>query len=175
MTPHDARQLSSGDTVVLLVGQYDPPHIGYSRAAEALFSQPGVSDVWLTPVSGFAEAKEFCMIMAADMSSSGRQVGCCTAGIDKDLAEPEAVVAWCRKSFPYLKFKVATMEDDVKADFMVKFASQQPIAPSGTIVSLGKYLPPPKDLKDRIAKGLDESRSFQSPVWARMQARRTYR
>lgn len=180
MTPHDAKQLSQGDTVFLLVGGYDPPHIGYCRAAEVLLSKPGVSDVWLTPLGATSEIKDMCMLVASDMSSGGRQVGCClsaTDATDKNFSSAPEAISWCRKAFPYLKFRVAHVTGDEvpDGDVVVRFASQSKSSAGGEVVLLEKLLPPPTDLKEKISRGVDESRNFQPPVWEYIQGRRLYR
>lgn len=177
-SPHDAPQSKQGDLVVLLTGFFDPLHLDYIRAANSLRLRPKVGHIWLAPLSGGMDehVRNMCTIAACD--SKGLFLGVCTGGLDKKLKTVSELVAWCRKSFPYLEFMSATLASQnslgVVADCHVVFASDA-YCPDGEVIVIGEFLPVPADIQARIKSGSDEARNFQAPVWEYVQKRRLYR
>ena len=160
----DAPEPKDGDCIVLLVGDYDPPTLDYFRAIEALCKSKGIEGVWVCPVG--SEDKQRVVSLAtsfyADASSTiSRRLTCCTVGLDKGFS-PEDLCKWCQSKYPTLKFKVALLKD-------VSFAGED-----GGVVKVSKFLRI-GDVRDRIAEGSDESRSFTAGTWSLIQARRYYR
>ena len=160
----DAPEPRDGDSVVLLVGDYDPPTMDYSRAIEALCKSKGVEGVWACPVGSEDKQRAISLATAfcADMSSTiSRGLTCCTAGLDRSLT-PEGLHEWCSKRYPTLKFKVASLKE-------VSFAGEE-----GGVIKVAKFLRV-GNVRDRIASGSDESRSFTAGTWSLIQARKYYR
>lgn len=170
--PSDAKQVSPGNTVVLLCGSYDPVHLDYLRALEALV--PRYEHVWIAPFYDKrpTHVRNMCHLLTTEMASSMIQVGFCTAGIDKKLVSPDEIISWCSHIYPDVTFRVA-MIDGFSDDIAIRFFNQPPSSAYTTVDVL--YLPQPSDLATKIREGCDMSRSFCPSVWNYIQDNRLYR
>lgn len=174
------QDLSPGDSVILLCGSYNPAHMGYFRAIEAISKRPGVSEVWVTPISKREEVpiQDMCTIMATECRmSAGLRVACCLYGIGTDRCSTEKVKAWCSRHHPGLNFKTAQLYGEQgSSDIEVRFSGRGLVAgKSGDVIFLSKILPVKENLVQRIQAGIDESRSFLGPVWEYIQKYKLYR
>jgi hypothetical protein len=193
------RQAEYGDTVVLLVGNFDPPTNDHLRAVQALSAEPSIKHVWLAPLSGLGEdtdigrekvddpardkrVRDMVTIFCADLvAATGIRATACMVGLDKKIQRRTELVEKCRAMFPYLKFKVATLPSALgNEDFMVALgrgpAFFSPLLGGfrGKTIRVEGFLPV-GDVVGRIKAGKDESRSIMSSVWDYIQRRRLYR
>lgn len=179
-SPIDAKQAEHGDMVALLVGGFDPPTIDHARAVEALLALPDIKHVWVAPRArgakgtGSDHVRAMATMFCADMMTSTRaQVTCCTAGLDKGIESPAALLTLCRVKFPYLRFTLAAVAPDQEGDIVVSLRNQ----PSGKnrVIRLDDFLPATDGIHARIADGRDESRNICAPVWRYIQTHRLWR
>lgn len=179
--PADAQQVKAGDKIVLLVGPYDPAHMDYFRAIEALVSYRGVSQVWVAPFANDQRPEHvmnMCNMLALDATrATGKQVGCCTVPITKRFYSPDELRGWCQRVYPNVVFQTARMDGQHSTeDIAVSFAGrpltgQEP----AEHIDLREHLSQPEDLVERIQRGQDMVRSFPEPVWEYIQQYRLYR
>ena len=176
-SPTEAKQLSPGDGVILLVGDYDPPHVEYSRAMDALFGRPGISSVWACPLwspgTNIGRVRDMGAMFCAEYASGTKRMPTLfTVALDLRLAAVGDVLKWCNVHYPSLGFTTASLSPAIPGcDVIIAFAGSP--ASKGTML-LGKFLPV-GDVKGRIRQGSDESRSFMGNVWAYVQENRLYR
>ena len=178
-SPSDAKQHEEGDTVAILVCDCDPPTMNVYRAIEALLSRPGIDGVWLCPppASNPTHARNMASILCMDFSATGKQVSLCSVALDKNM-DSATLVKWCRKKFPALRFRLASVQpmavqDSEKTLYVVFGSGKAPHGADG--VSMGKFAAVPVDVKERIARGEDRSRDFIPAVWGYVQKNRLYR
>lgn len=167
----DAPEQRDGDSVVLLVGDYDPPTMDYVRAIQSLLSGKGVEGVWACPIRPPDKQRSSALTMAfcSDMAPAVKgKLTCCTVGLDKWL-DADGLLSWCQSKYPTLKFKVASM--DGSSGMPVVFAGEDS---RGDVVKVTKFLRVGQ-IDGRIAVGSDESRSCPAGVWSLIQSRRYYR
>ena len=177
--PTDGVQAKDGDTIVLLFGKYNPAHMGYFRALEALVRRP-VAEIWVTPLYSLfpiEHVQNMCTILSTEASvATKRQVGCCLAGL-KGFLRIDEFLPWCRSKYPGLRFvsaKLCGFQRSDKADIEVRFAGQE-LSSGKDDVYVPQFLPVPQDLAERIGSGSDESRNFLAPIWEYVQKHRLYR
>lgn len=176
-SPMDAKQVEPGNIVALLCGSYDPAHIGYFRALEALAAHKGISQVWVTPFYSPGRGdhlQNMCTMLATEATiATSKQVGCCTVALGKHYVSPDEIRRWCQNAYPDVLFKIARL--DGTGDIAVLYANEKlDHASSAEPISL-PCLPPPGDLEARIAAGEDASRHFCQPIWGYIQHFRLYR
>lgn len=177
----DPNPLETGDTILLLVGEFSPPTMNHYRAIEALLGRPGWKNIWITP-SGIDDGhtRNLTNILAADFSANGKKVSCCTIGADKALSVSDTI-SWIRNKFPYLNFRIAVVDPDPcpkdsEKTVFVKLGVRGDSVPEGAdLIALENYLPVPIDLKDRIKNGSDESRNLIPSIWNYIQRHKLYR
>lgn len=107
VSPLDAVQVSSADTVVLLVSSFDPPVAEYLPVLKALSGLGGVKQAWMTPTCGGKDVVQACNVLASMMATQGVQVGVCSLGVDASLSFPDDVFETCKDKLKYLRFKMA--------------------------------------------------------------------
>lgn len=175
-TPQDAKQMEYGDMVAMFVGEFDPPTMDHVRAVEALLARPEIKHVWICPISTskdqnhVAHVRNMATIFCMDFSSSGRQLSCCTAMLERKITTFKEAIEWARSTFPAYAFRLATVAPEVAGDvestYFVTLGVSGAVAPEGTsVLALENYVSVPKDLKTRIRSGIDESRNFVQPIW----------
>ena len=108
-----------------------------------------------------------------------KNVSTCTVALDKRTG-CDGLLEWAQKRFPRNKFIVASMRENVfsrkTTTLCIRVGEQGGVVPpGGMIVTVEKFLPTPSDVKQRIAKGSDESRNFVRPVWDYIQKHKLYR
>jgi hypothetical protein len=172
----DAHQSSPGDQVALLVGDYDPPHMDYFRAIDALFASG--SSVWMCPLfttrQAAGRARVLATILSVDfMSATRKQPSCCLIGLDKEMRAAGAVLEWCRTYYPLLSFKLASFGND--GNVAIRFAMRTATPPGSEVLFLDKFVPVHAGLRAAIGAGQDESRNFTPGVWSCIQKRKLYR
>jgi hypothetical protein len=177
--PTDGVQLGAGDIVILLCGDYDPAHLGYFRALEAL-SKKGATEVWVAPLCPRGQedvVRDMCTMLATEaFLATRKQVACCLAALTLGFSRTGELLAWCRSKYPGMRFMVAKLHGsglEDKADIVVGFAGQELSGKDDA--HLPQFLPVPGDLAERIRSGFDESRNFLAPVWEYIQKNRLYR
>lgn len=173
-------EIKPGDKIALFVSNFDPPTMDHVRAAEALAAYSGISRVWICPASADndSHARNMSSILCSDLTANGKSVSLCTVGLDKKLNAAEAL-AWVRSKFKYLRFQPAVVSPEAvlpgEETIQVLFGPGKAIQEGTTGIVLDKFLPVVPDLKARVAAGMDESRSFPSPIWDYIQKNRIYR
>jgi len=178
-SPSDAKEPESGDLIVVLVGDYDPPTMAYYRAIEALFKRPEVNHVWVSPsrskIASFSW--EMASILALDFAVNKKQIGQCLLN-DKS---PNEIISWLRNNKRYSdkKFRLASVDDplaDSEITYCIKLGIKGDTSPEGVeLITLEEYAPIPMDFKERIKAGSDESRIFIPAIWSFIQKNKLYR
>jgi len=107
VSPTDAVQVSSKDTVALLVSSFNPPGAEYLSVLRSISRLAGVRQAWMTPVHGGQDVIQACNVLATVLSGQGVQVGVCSLGVDAELSFPDDVFERCRDSLKYLSLKMA--------------------------------------------------------------------
>ena len=177
-SPMDAKQVEPGNRIALLCGDYDPAHIGYFRALEALVGRKGIDEVWVAPFysdrTGSEHIQSMCTTLATEASTATKKlVGCCTVALSKRYRSPDEIRVWCQHAYPDVMFTIARL--DGTGEIAVLYANEKLDASSKAELVTVPYLPPPKDLRERIAAGEDMARHFCSSVWHYIQHFRLYR
>ena len=172
--PTDAKQVGDGDTILLMVGDYDPPTMSYFRTIESALSRPDVSEIWLAPTAeGGEHSSAMAMVLASFASQSLRKmVGTCTAGLDKGL-DALGIKSWCESSYPTLRFKTLGFSgcEDVFVAFKGDITEGR-----NEVLLLNRFLRIDREgIIDKIRSGRDASRDFPSPVWEYIKRNRLYR
>jgi nicotinic acid mononucleotide adenylyltransferase len=178
----DTDNVAPGSSICLLIGRMDPPTLDHLRALDAIFAASRFAGVWMCPLSGGESGKDALRAMAQIScveycSMSGKQVGCCSVAVDKGIEDPEELLAECKRLFPFMNFSVAMVRPDVseyEPDYVVCLNGQSPTK-GAKILTAGKFVPAPEDIREKIAGGSDQSRSFPEGVWVYIQKNRLYR
>lgn len=174
-------EVKSGDRIVLLLADMDPPSNDLRRAADAILARPDVDGLWLCPIPGKdpVRIRTLATIFGTEYACSvGRPVTTCTIALDKDLSIQD-FISWVRPKYPDFKFSVAVMPNISVSDrepiMQVRF-SAQPHPPTGFIpISLDKFVSVQENIKQRIASGADESSNMFIGVWNYIQKNKVYR
>jgi len=178
----DPKPLTIGDTVLLMTGSFSPPTMNHYRAVEALMSRPEWKHIWIAPIySNDDHVKGLTTTFVVDLCANGKQISCCTIGLDKKLSSTQDVTDWVRKKFPYLNFRIAVVDPDPcpkdsEKTVFVKLGVKGDVVPDGAdLIALESFSAVPADLLERIKNGSDESRNIPPPVWNYIQRHKLYR
>ena len=177
--PTDAKQLESGNKVILLTGTFNPAHMDYFRAIESLVVLPEVDQVWISPFVSNKDSthiRNMTTILASESTSATRkQVACCSVGLDKEYTSPEDIRTWCLSNYPGINFQIARIDGlHQQEDIAITFSNNK-VEKEASETIFVKYLPQPVDLICRIKDGQDMSRSFCCSVWDYIQNNKIYR
>jgi len=107
VSPLDAIQVSSADTVAILVSSFNPPVSEYLTVLKALSGLRGIKQAWMAPAHGGKDVVHACNVLAAMLATQGVQVGVCSLGADAGLSFPDDVFEACKGKLKYLKLKMA--------------------------------------------------------------------
>ncbi len=178
----DPTQLALGDTILLLTGKFSPPTMSHYRAVEALMSRPEWKKIWIAPFyTNDSHVKNMITAFSIDLCANGKQVSCCTVGLDKQIPSSREIADWVRNKFPYLKFRIAVVDpdqcpEDSEKTVFVKLGIRGDTVPDGAdLIALENFAPVPVDIQERIKNGSDESRNIPAPVWNYIQRHKLYR
>jgi len=166
--------------IVVITGDFNPPTHDLSNACDAIFKRPEVKTVWLCPLSKGADKthiKNMTMLFCQSYyAAKTKTISCCAVGIDKDL-DIQGLLQWARSKNPNEPFRLMTFgqEQDKEPVYRVHF-DQNPIFEIKDIpIHLSKALCVSNGIRERIARGVDESRNVYGRIWDYIQHHKLYR
>jgi hypothetical protein len=171
-----------GSTMILFIGDFNPPTMDHFRVIEALLKRPDIKGIWLCPlyVSENEHVKAMVNMLALDFSIQGKQVVSCSVALNLGIKDAKGVLEKIRTLYPFFNFQLATIAPlsvlDYRHTFFVKIGSAHVTEPQGTIgINLQQVLPVPDDVLVRLKNSEDVSRHFPKSIWMYLQKHKLYR
>lgn len=180
--------INPGDSLCLLGGECNPPTLDYFYAIDSIISCSKFNGIWICPFVGnniseneISWIKSLSQVTCSEYNSySGRQIGCCTVGIDKNMHSLEEIKKWCMLKFPFLNIYTAMFLSDLGKynfipDYVLCFFGQN-IIPQGVVpIFINKHIQSPCNIKEMISEGKDESIYFPEFTWKLILKEKIYR
>jgi len=165
--------------IVVIAGNFDPPTHDLSNACDAVFKRAEVK-TWMCPLSTLTDkthVKNMAMLFCQSYyAAKTKNVSCCTVGLDKGL-DTQGLLQWARNKYPSESFRLMTFgqEEDKETVYRIRF-DQNPVSDIKDIsIHLSKAVCVSNGIKERIARGVDESRNVYGRIWDYIQYHKLYR
>jgi len=166
--------------IVVIAGNFDPPTHDLSNACDGIFKRAEAKTVWMCPLSTSTDkthirnmATLFCQSYYAARTKT---ISCCTVALDKGL-DLQGLLQWARNKYPKESFRLMTFgqEQDKEPVYRVHF-DQNPVSDIKDIpIHLSKAVCVGNGIRERIARGVDESRNVYGRIWDYIQYHKLYR
>ena len=168
------------DSIVLLLGEFNPPTNDVREACNLLFKRPEVKKIWMVPLSDGKHARDFATIFCQQyFLETGKQISSCTVGIDNTNLHigDRSTVEWLRSKYPETEFRIATFgsTEDRLPVYRISFGNITSISGNDIPIRVTNSVCLSNNIRENIMTGKDESRKMYRVLWEHIQKHKIYR